>query len=343
MKAAVLKGPKKIAVEERPVPKVAEGEALVRIRASGICGSDVHGFLGIIPKRRPVGLVMGHEAAGEIAEVGPGVSGFSPGDRVAINPLIPCGTCYSCRRGWFHICDSMITLGSAMQVFHDGTLCEYVAVPTAQLYRLPESVGYDAGAAAEPAGNAVHLLRRGTVDLGSTIAVFGAGAVGLMVVQAARLSGAHKVISIDVSPFRLEIALKLGADVVVDARQQNPIDAIVRETNGAYADIAVEAAGLAVTYRQCVEAVRKRGKVIALGFMEPEVTLPIRNVIYRELSIIGSTAFTYEIETVLTLFASGKLNPQPLITHTYPLDAVQEAFETAANPGAGSIKVMVLP
>jgi L-iditol 2-dehydrogenase len=286
---------------------------------------------------------MGHEAAGEVAGAGERAGGFKAGDRVAINPLIPCGECYSCRRGWFHLCDGMVTLGSAMRVFHDGTMCEYLTVPYRQLYRLPSGVSYEAGAAAEPAGNAVHLLDRGVLELGSAIAVFGAGTIGLMVVQAARLAGARKVIAVDINPFRLARARDLGADVTVDAQSRDPVAAIKEEVEGRGADLAVEAAGFAITYRQCVEAVRKRGKVIALGFMEPEVTFPMSSIIYRELSIIGSTAFCHEIETVLSLFASGTLDPAPLITHTFPLEAAQQAFETAADPGANAIKVMVIP
>ena len=343
MKAAVLKGPRDIRIEERPVPKPGAGEVLVRIRASGICGSDIHGFEGKIPERRPPGIVMGHEAAGEVADVGQRAGGFKAGDRVAINPLIPCLECYPCSRGWFHICDAMVTLGSAMRVFHDGTMCEYVSVPYRQLHVLPPGVSQEAGAVAEPAGNATHLLDRGALELGSVIAVFGAGTIGLMVVQAARLAGARKVIAVDINPFRLGRARDFGADVAVNARERDPVAAIREASDGRGADLAVESAGFAATYRQCVESVRKRGKVIALGFMEPEVTFPMQSVIYREISIIGSTAFSYEIETVLSLFAAGKLDPMPLVTHTFPLEAAQKAFETAADPGAKAIKVLIIP
>jgi L-iditol 2-dehydrogenase len=343
VKAAVLKGTGQIAIEERPVPRPAAGEALVRIRASGICGSDVHGFQGRIPDRRPPGLVMGHEAAGEITETGSGAAGFKPGDRVAINPLIPCLQCYPCRRGWFHMCDSMITLGSAMRVFHDGAMCEYLAVPVRQLHRLPPEVSFELGAVAEPASNAVHLLDRGSPELGSVIAVFGVGAIGLLVVQTAKIAGARKVIAVDVNPFRLQRARELGAELVVNARQQDPVEVIRAETGGRGADLAVESAGFSSTYRQCTEAVRKRGKVLALGFMEPEAAFPMRSLIYRELSIIGCTAFSHEVDTALALMASGRLQAKPLITHTFPLEAAQKAFQTAADPAADSIRVLIIP
>jgi threonine dehydrogenase-like Zn-dependent dehydrogenase len=129
----------------------------------------------------------------------------------------------------------------------------------------------------------------------------------------------------------------------VNAREKDPLELIRAQTDGRGADLAVEAAGFASTYRQCVEAVRKRGKVLALGFMEPEATFPMRTLIYRELAILGCTAFSHEVETALALLASGGLQAKPLITHTFPLDQAQEAFQTAADPAANSIKVMIIP
>jgi len=343
MKAAVLKGTGEIAIEERPLPHPAEGEVVVRVRAAGICGSDVHGFEGKIPKRRPPGIIMGHEAAGEVAEVGTASGGFKPGDRVAIHPTTSCRECFACSRGWFHLCDSMITLGSAMRVFHDGVLCEYLAVPHHQLHRLPEEASFEMGVMVEPASNAVHLLDRGDLEVGGVIAVFGTGTIGLLVVQAARLAGARKVIAVDINPFRLERARELGAEVVVNAKERDPLEAIREETDGRGADVAVEAAGFTTTYLQSVEAVRKRGKVLALGFIDPEVTFPMRTVIYREISIVGCCGFTHEVETALALIASSRLQVKPLITHTFPLDAAQQAFQTAADPAADSIKVLVVP
>jgi len=342
MKAAVLKAARLVAVEDRPLPALRPDEVMVRIRASGICGSDVHGFEGRIFDRRPIGIIMGHEAAGEVHEVGAQVKDFGPGERVAINPLIPCLVCPQCRRGWFNLCDSMITLGSAMRVFHDGTMCEFVPVPSRQLHRLPEGMSFEEGAMAEPASNAVHLLNRAGVELGSVLAVVGTGAIGLIVVQAAKLAGARKVIAVDINPFRLACAKEAGADRIVNAAEEDAVAVIREESEGRGADIAVEAAGTAATYRICLEAVAKRGKVAALGFMEPEVLFPMRTLIYREISVIGCTAFSYEIDATLALIASGRLAVAPLITRTFPLDSVQEAYETAADPKSNSVKVMVL-
>ena len=343
MKAAVYQGNRRIEIQERPVPSIGENEVLLRVRASGICGSDVHGFEGKIPDRRPAGLVMGHEACGEVVEVGRGAGRFKAGDRVAVNPLIPCGDCDACAHGWFHMCDSMVTFGSAMRVFHDGLMAEYAAVPQRQLSLLPDAVSFEEGAVVEPAGNAVHLLNRAVLETGGSVAVFGTGTIGLLVVQAARMSGARQVIAVEPNPFRREQARAGGADLVVDPRAEDPVEAVLKATGGRGVDVAAETAGFAATYRACLEVVRKRGKVMAFGFMEPEVTFPLRKIIYREVTIIGSTAFTYEIETALALMAGGRLNVRPLITHTFPLERSQEAFETAADQGSRSIKVLVIP
>jgi L-iditol 2-dehydrogenase len=343
MKAAVFQGPRRVEIQERPVPGIRDDEVLLRVRASGICGSDVHGFEGRIPDRRPAGLVMGHEACGEVADAGARVTRFKAGDRVAVNPLIPCGACDACAHGWFHMCDAMVTFGSAIRVFHDGLTAEYAAVPERQLARLPDGVSFQEGAVVEPAGNAVHLLNRAVLETGGSVAVFGTGTIGLLVVQAARMAGARQVIAVEPNPFRREQARAGGADVAVDPRAEDPVAAVLKATGDRGVDVAAETAGFAVTYRACLEVVRKRGKVIAFGFMEPEVTFSLRRIIYREVSIIGSTAFTYEIETALALMAGGRLNVRPLITHTFPLERAQEAYETAADPGSRSIKVLVIP
>jgi L-iditol 2-dehydrogenase len=241
------------------------------------------------------------------------------------------------------MCDAMITFGSAMRVFHDGLMAEYAAVPRGQLTRLPEGVSFEEGAVFEPASNAVHLLNRAVLELGGSVAVFGAGPIGLLVIQAARISGARQVIAVDINPFRLEQARACGADRIVNSRQEDPVAAIQAATVGRGVEVAVESAGFAETYRACLEVVRKRGKVIAFGFVEPEVSFPMRMLIYREVSIIGCTAFTYEIEAALALIACGKLSVRPLITHTFPIARAQEAFETAADPGSKAIKVLLIP
>lgn len=343
MRAAIIKGTREMVIEERPSPSPNDEEVLIRIRASGICGSDVHGFDGRIPDRRPPGLIMGHEAAGEVVEVGNGVRLWREGDRVAIDPQISCGICESCRRGWLHLCDNRINLGSSMNVFRDGTLCEYVALPELQIHSLPDDVSFNEGAMVEPASCAVHIFNRALLEVGSTVAIIGTGVIGLVAVQVARQMGVETLIAVDKSASRLEMASRFGADVLVDSSTEDPVERILAETGGAGVDAVVEAVGVKSTYDWCVRIVRKRGAVMAFGYVDEQVPFPMRSLIFREVSVVGCTGFTYESDKVLALIGQGKIDVKPLITHEYALSDVQEAFETAADPATGAIKVIVVP
>lgn len=343
MRAAIIKGPRRIEMEERPRPRPKMGEVLVHIRATGICGSDIHGFQGLIPDRRKPGLIMGHEAAGVVAETGPGASRWTEGDRVAIDPQIACGECTSCLRGWLHLCDNRLNLGSSMNVWYDGTLCEYIALPEKQLHLLPANVGFDEGAVVEPASCAAHIFNRQLLEVGSTVAVIGTGSVGLVAVQVAHAMATSKLIAIDRVPERLELAAGFGADVLIDSRVTDPVEGILAETGGRGADAVVEAAGLALTYDWAVKSVRKRGNVLALGYIDEQVPFPMRTLVFREITVVGCTGFTFESDRVLGLMAAGKIDVKPLITHEFSLDDVQKAYETATDPSTGAIKVMIHP
>jgi L-iditol 2-dehydrogenase len=342
MKAAVIRGPLSMKIEERPVPSVKENEVLVRVRAAGICGSDIHGFLGNSGKRRLPGLIMGHEAAGEVFELGSEVAGFAKGDRVAIDPQISCGQCVPCREGYANLCDNMMAIGSSMRKFCDGAMCEYIALPSRVLHKLAADVSFAEGAMVEPIANALHVMSRAGLKIGDTLAIFGAGTLGLILVQLAVLSGAGRIISIDVSEKRLAMAKGFGANVLVRADREDSVARVLEETNGMGADIVIEAAGPSVTYSAAIRSVRKRGKVAALGFSQAEVEIPVQSLLFREITIIGCGGFTSECETGLALLARKQLDVKPLITHEFPLDDVQLAFTKASDPSAGAVKIMIL-
>ena len=247
MKAAVIQGARSLVVEHRPDPTPGPGEVLVRIRSTGICGSDIHGFEGLIPDRRPPGLIMGHEAAGEIEQTGEGVEKWRAGDRVAIDPQVSCGACNSCLRGWGHLCDNRFNLGSSMLVFKHGTLCELISLPERQIHRMPDEVSYDEGAMVEPASCALHIFNRARLEVGAATVIIGTGAIGLIAVQVAKLMGGGKVIGVDRSAERLELARGFGADVLVNSSEEDPVDRILKETDGVGADAVVEAVGKSQT------------------------------------------------------------------------------------------------
>jgi 2-desacetyl-2-hydroxyethyl bacteriochlorophyllide A dehydrogenase len=343
MKAAVIEGAKSIKITDVVTPVAGNGQVLVRIHAVGICGSDIHGFKGIIPKRRPVGLIMGHEAAGEVVEVGKEQKGWTKGERVAIDPQISCGDCFACRRGWTNLCENMAAIGSAMRGFKHGAMCEYLVVPGRQLNKMPNGLSYAEGAMFEPVAHALHLFNRTCVNVGDTVVIVGTGTIGLVAVQVARLMGASRIIAVDILHERLKLARKLGADITIDSSKTDPVQEVLEHTQGRGADIAVEAVGHSATYEYCIRCVRKRGTVLALGFADEKVYFPSQKLLFSEVSIVGFTGFSHEGELVLNLIEAHKIEVKSLITHTFALEDAQLAFETACDPSANAIKVMIIP
>ncbi len=344
MLCAIFKGPYDFAIEERPLPVPAPGQAVVRIMAAGICGSDLPPYQGRDMVRRQPGIIMGHEAAGVVCAVGANVPDWRAGDRVAINPQIYCGTCPNCLSGRRNLCDRMLLIGSSKRKFLDGAMCQYMAISARQLVRLPAAVSYSAGALLDPAGNAFRVVRRAGVGLGQTVAVIGCGAIGLMVIQAARLSGARRVIAVNRSPERLPRAASLGADpVLCSGGERDAAADILAVTDGQGADVVIDAAGSAKTYELAVRSCRKQGTVIALGYTDPSIAFPMTDLIFKEIRLLGCTGFADEQPLVLDYLAQGLLRSEPVLTHHFPLTAVKKAFDCLLDPSSGAIKVMLHP
>lgn len=343
MKVAVFKGPHHIDIEERPIPDINPGEVLVHIKATGICGSDLHGFQGLIPERRTPGLVMGHEAAGQVIKVGSGVAKIKAGDRVAIDPQLPCGKCEQCLRGSYNICENMRFIGSSMREKIDGTFREYIAMPERNLHLLPDEVSFLEGAMLEPVSNAIHAIIRAKLNIGDEVVIMGAGTMGLLLLQVAKLAGAGSLFVIDILASRLKVARALGADVCVNATEQEPVEFILQRTNGKGVDVAIEAVGFRKTYHQCVQMVKRKGTVVTLGIFDELVDFPMIKVIFSELNIVGTTGFTWECERALQLIASGRINVKPLITHQFSLLQAQKAFEILDKGEGNPVKVMLIP
>lgn len=343
MKAAVFRGPFKFELceRERPVPK--EGEVLVRIRAVGICGSDLHPYKGNGVDRREPGIIMGHEAAGDVEAIGEGVTRWKRGDRVAINPQINCGECSMCKKGFPHLCDRSLLIGSSMRGFLDGAMCEYITISEKQLYILPDEVSYDYGTFLDPLGNAIHLINRAGVKLGDQVVIIGTGTIGLLAVQTAKLAGAVKVIAVDLSDYKLERAKQVGADVCLNSKDPKFIEKVMIETNGIGPDVVVEAVGISTTYNLALQICRKRGVVIALGFTKPEIELNIQQIVYKELHVLGSTGYADECGTTLEYLRKNLVDIESVITHRFPLERVKEGFDELCRPDSNAIKVILNP
>lgn len=343
MKAAVFTGPYNFEITERQNPVPGKNEVLIRIRAVGICGSDLHPYMGDGIDRREPGIIMGHEAAGDVVEVGENVTKWKPGDRVAINPQINCEECVQCKKGLPHLCDHSLLIGSSMRGFLDGAMCEYLVMHEKQLYHLPDEVSYDYGTFLDPLGNAIHLINRGGVKLGDKVVVMGVGTIGLLAVQTAKLAGAVKVIAVDLSEYKLGIAKELGADVCLKSDSPDFMDRIKEETDGIGPDVVVEAVGISVTYNLALNMCRKRGTVIALGFTKPQLDLAIQQIIYKELNVLGSTGYADECGTTLEYMRKNMVNLEKVITHRLPLEKVKQGFDLLCEKDSKAIKVILNP
>lgn len=346
MKASVIRraeSAKVLVLEDAPTPEPGPGEVLVRVRASGICGSDLHGFLDAEGTNRRDGLIMGHEAAGDVAAVGEGVTKVAVGDRVTVDPQVVCGVCEPCRRGWISICENKRVTGSSLRGFEQGAMAEYIAVAETQVYLLPENIDYRVGAMIEPLSNAVHVVNRADVQLGDVVVVVGAGTLGLCILQAVVASGAETIVVSDTSDFRLDVARTLGATITVNPLRDNLRDTVAETTVGRGADIVIESVGIDATYQDTIHIVRKRGKIMFFGAVQPTVTVDLMPILHKEITILGCTGANDETRIAIDMVSKGQVDLRPLITHEFSLADAQAAFQAMADPASQSIKVQVIP
>ncbi|WP_193210640.1 galactitol-1-phosphate 5-dehydrogenase [Luteolibacter marinus] len=328
MKALQLVAASQLAVVDLPVPSPGPGEVRLRVKACGICGSDLHGMDGSSGRRIPP-VVMGHEASGVIDAVGEGVEDWSEGDRVTFDSTVWCGECSYCREGRVNLCDSRQVVGVACAEFRrDGAFAEFVTVPRRILHRLPEGLSFEEAAFAEPVGVALHAVRRAGDVSGAKVLVVGAGLIGLLVIQALKRAGAAEVIAVDLDQGRLDLARELGADQGILSGAPVP-----------EVDLAMEVVGATPTVDLAVRSVRKGGRVVLVGNLAPSVALPLQLVVTRELDVLGSCAIAGEYPDALAAIAAGEIRVKPLVSAAVALERGVEAFVQAAAPGA--LKVLI--
>lgn len=304
MKALLYPAHDQIEVRDVPEPTPGRGEALVRVAAAGICGSELEAFATRSP-RRPPPLIMGHEFCGQVVAVGPDVSGVRPGDRVVMNSVIACGACESCRDGRSHLCPSREIFGMR----RPGGWAELTVVPASTIVHLPEKVSPVEGALVEPLANAVHVFSLVQERLPETVVIIGVGTIGLMCLQVARVLGAFRLVAVDPSPARLEIAHRLGAEPVVNPRETPLRQAIGEFTRGTGADVVVDAAGTSETRRDAVGICRPGGEVVWIGLHADDTALSGQEVVLGERRILGSYAVTpRDLRKAVGLFAHGRID-----------------------------------
>jgi L-iditol 2-dehydrogenase len=343
MKGLLLKQYMELEVTDLPQPEIGADDVLVRVRACGICGSDVHGIDGSSGRRIPP-IVMGHEAAGEIAEAGRNVKQWKVGDRVTFDSTVSCGYCDFCRRGDINLCDNRQVLGvSCGDYRRNGAFAEYVAVPQNILYGLPDSLPFEHAAMIEAVSIAVHAVNLTPRSLGDTAVVVGSGMIGQLTIQAAKVAGFGRVFAVDVDDAKLAMAKKLGADETFNSKTSDVVKEIAARTGGHGADAALEAVGATDPIRTAIASVRKGGTVTLIGNITPKIELPLQSVVTRQIRLQGSCASSGEYPACIALLSSGKIRVDSMISARTGLDQAAGWFDRLYKHEPNLMKVIVQP
>lgn len=337
MKAAVFQGKEKIVIQERPIPELRDDEVLIRVAACGVCGTDVHiyaGEKGSAQVNPPV--ILGHEFAGTVAAVGKAVEAWKTGDRVAVDPNIYCGKCAMCHSGKKNLCQSL----SAVGVTRDGGFAEYCVVPQTQCHRLNEDIDLAWGAMSEPLSCCLHGIEMAAVRPGDNVFIIGGGAIGLLMLQLARLAGAATVAVSEPVEMRRNVAGKLRADYVFDPLTESPGEAY-RQKLGGGADVVIECAGVKAAVKQVFEVAGKGARIVFFSVPAPEakVELPLFELYQKEWHICGSFINPDTFAAAVNLINHHKISFRQIITHTYAMEELEQAILTQA--GRDSLKVIV--
>jgi len=350
MKAAVWYDRKDIRIENVAEPTPGPGEVKVRIKACGICGSDLHEYRDgpfIIPARpHPLTgqnkgpVILGHEFSAEVVELGPGVENFSAGDRMTMNALIICGQCRYCRQGAFNMCVKLGSTGFAA----NGGFAEYAAVKDYSLYPLPDAVSDDAGAFVEPLAVAVRAVKRSRLAIGDTVAVVGAGPIGLLVLQVCLTAGADRVFVIEPMQARRELAGQLGAFAVFDPGQEDPGKAIAGYTASLRADIAFDCVGSQPSFDTALKVTGRRGRICVAGLSLKPIQVPFIKLWGHEKEIAFSSGYENEFPAAIALLADHRIQVEPLISGRIALeDFLEQGMKPLIESPAENIKILVYP
>ncbi len=343
MKALVLDEYNKLTYRDFPDPEMEENEVLIRVKACGICGSDVHGMDGSTGRRIPP-IIMGHEASGEIISIGKQVKKWKTGDRVTFDSTIyPLNDWYTVK-GHYNLSDNRKVLGvSPGEYRRHGAFAEFIAVPEHILYRIPENVSFEEAAMVEPVAVAAHAVRLSGIQPGDSAVVIGTGMVGIFVVQLLKIAGANPVIALDVDQQKLELAKETGADFIFNPTQKEAILKIQELTKGRGADFGFEVVGVTESVNTCISSLRKGGTAVFVGNLSPEVKFPLQKVVTQEIKIQGSCAINGEYEMVLDLLAAKTIHTEKLLSAVAPLSEGKSWFKRLYNKEPGLNKVILVP
>jgi alcohol dehydrogenase len=348
MKAAVFVEPGRIALREKPIPRVGPRDALIRVTTTTICGTDVHILKGEYPVAR--GLTVGHEPVGVIEELGAAVTGYRVGQRVIAGAITPCGQCNSCLGGNQAQCGGRALGGWRLGNTIDGCQAEYVLIPdaSANLAPIPEGLTDEQVLMCpDIMSTGFGGAESGKIRIGDSVAIFAQGPIGLCALVGARLSGATRIFVVDGVPDRLAMSRRLGADVTIDYREQDPVKAIVEATGGRGVDVAIEALGTQSTFENCLRVLRPGGVLSSLGVYSGKLTLPLDafaaglgdHAVVTTLCPGGKE----RMRRLMNVLASGRADLRPLVTHRFTLDRIEDAYDLFSHQRDGVLKVAITP
>lgn len=337
--AVVTDGTGDVWAEEREIPEPAPGEALVRVSAIGICGSDIGLIEGEGPPWTDYPVVLGHEVAGEVVELGEGVDHLEVGQRVALHGFVFCGTCEACRDGRYYQCTDLQEIGFTV----DGGYRKYAAWPAYTLTPLPDDVSDVEASQIDSAGCTLHALQRIQTSFTDTAAVLGPGSLGLYGVQLLRAQGVKDIVLTGTRDARLEAGKRLGATRTVNVYEENPVEAIMEHTDGKGVDVCVEAAGAGDVLDTCVQSAAKQGKIVLTGVFGQRKELDPDQIVAKELTVVGGVTASHAVDEVIELFRRDDLTIDGVVTHEFPLEEFETALETVRERRDGVVKAVLRP
>ncbi|MEF8811266.1 MAG: galactitol-1-phosphate 5-dehydrogenase [Bacteroidales bacterium] len=343
MKALVLEDYNKLTYKDVPKPEIHSDEVLIKVKAAGICGSDVHGMDGSSGRREPP-VIMGHEASGMIEESGSEVKGWKKGDPVTFDSTVYKLDDWYTRRGYYNLSDGRKVLGVSCEDYRlDGAFAEYVKVPAHILHKLPEGVSFTEAAMVEPLAVGAHGVELTSVALNDTAVVVGTGMIGLSVIQIVKERGVGKIIAIDLSEEKLNIAKQVGATHTIQPEKSNVQEEILKLTGDRGADIAFEAVGISSTLQQAISSARRGGSVTLLGNVTPVTEFPMQYVVTRQIRVQGSCAICGEYPAVLDMLSRKQIDIRPLLSIEAPLSEGAQWFYKLYNKEEDLVKVILKP
>jgi len=345
MKALELVAPSTFEFGDRPDPVPGPDEVLIAVKATGICGSDIHGMDGS-SGRRQMPIIMGHETSGEIVAVGADVDGdqWKVGDRVTPDSTVYCGKCEYCERGEINLCDDRQVLGVSPGTYRrHGAFADYLAVPARILYRIPEGLSYEHAAMTEPLAVALHAVGRVTIKPTDTAVVVGAGMIGLLCIQALRVAGCREIIAVDLADDKLALAQTLGATAGLNPQTCDVVAEVRARTGGQGADVSLEVVGIQPTLHTAIGVLRRGGSCVLVGNLQPRAEVPYQDLVTKELTLYGTCSCAGEYDRALELLASGEVQVSPFISAVVPLAEGEAWFHRLHAGENGLFKVILQP